>query len=256
MASSLLEPSAHTHAIGCWAASNAAFWSVSILCYVLDRVVPRSSPLGRWLFLRKVRPVRSTTSGLVMFFRDLCQRGQDSERLVITSQKWLINQVQAEKSYLTGREYFEATRLSALNMGPVALLASLPFTTLRASGVLGTPLAAADAWRAPRELLILLVIAPLVVDIWFYATHRALHFPRLYATIHKIHHRFKAPAAVCAVCVLLASSSSRGFSSAPAHGVARTPRPRPRGVTSSTRATRRRGVLWWFGATKRRAVSF
>jgi sterol desaturase/sphingolipid hydroxylase (fatty acid hydroxylase superfamily) len=35
----------------------------------------------------------------------------------------------------------------------------------------------------------------LFLDGWFYITHRMLHWPYLYARIHKVHHMFTAPAA-------------------------------------------------------------
>merc|ERR1712046_567363 len=40
------------------------------------------------------------------------------------------------------------------------------------------------------------VLCITIVDIWFYWTHRVLHFPVFYKAIHKLHHRFKAPTAV------------------------------------------------------------
>eukprot|EP00941_MAST-03F_sp_MAST-3F-sp1_P006146 g6146.t1 len=38
-----------------------------------------------------------------------------------------------------------------------------------------------------------------VVDWWFYLTHRVLHLKGVYKYIHKMHHRFKAPTAVAAM---------------------------------------------------------
>jgi sterol desaturase/sphingolipid hydroxylase (fatty acid hydroxylase superfamily) len=44
-----------------------------------------------------------------------------------------------------------------------------------------------------------LVACGLCVDMWFYWSHRALHWKPLYKHVHKMHHRFKAPNAVAAV---------------------------------------------------------
>ena len=39
----------------------------------------------------------------------------------------------------------------------------------------------------------------IIIDVWFYATHKMLHWPRFYKAIHKLHHRFKAPTAVASM---------------------------------------------------------
>ena len=36
----------------------------------------------------------------------------------------------------------------------------------------------------------------LTIEVWFYTTHRALHFPSVYKYVHKLHHKWKAPTAV------------------------------------------------------------
>jgi len=42
-------------------------------------------------------------------------------------------------------------------------------------------------------------ISAVVIDVWFYWTHRALHIKALYPLIHKKHHRFTAPCSLAAV---------------------------------------------------------
>ena len=47
------------------------------------------------------------------------------------------------------------------------------------------------------ELPALLLVYPLVTDLWFFCAHRLMHHRLLYARFHKMHHRFKAPEAIC-----------------------------------------------------------
>lgn len=48
------------------------------------------------------------------------------------------------------------------------------------------------------ETLIKLILAPLIGDITFYYTHRICHFNIFYKNVHKLHHDWKIPCAVCA----------------------------------------------------------
>eukprot|EP00928_Gymnodinium_smaydae_P073820 TRINITY_DN5694_c0_g2_i4.p1 TRINITY_DN5694_c0_g2~~TRINITY_DN5694_c0_g2_i4.p1 ORF type:complete len:258 (-),score=11.39 TRINITY_DN5694_c0_g2_i4:149-922(-) len=45
------------------------------------------------------------------------------------------------------------------------------------------------------------VVFFLWIDIWAYLAHRALHFPALYRTVHKVHHTFKQPTAFSALAL-------------------------------------------------------
>ena len=49
------------------------------------------------------------------------------------------------------------------------------------------------------ELLRLLLVHIAVLEILFYAVHRILHTPRLYRSIHKIHHEYTAPFAIASL---------------------------------------------------------
>lgn len=44
-----------------------------------------------------------------------------------------------------------------------------------------------------------LLVYVLLTDIWFFAAHRLMHTKMLYRRIHKIHHKFTAPEAICGV---------------------------------------------------------
>lgn len=39
------------------------------------------------------------------------------------------------------------------------------------------------------------LLCGVIIELWFFSTHRLLHYPMFYAPIHKLHHRFKAPIA-------------------------------------------------------------
>lgn len=62
---------------------------------------------------------------------------------------------------------------------------------------LGTPLASSP-W-SPLDFLFHLPVYILAVDACFFTTHRILHTPHLYASVHKFHHNFTAPFAIAAV---------------------------------------------------------
>ena len=43
------------------------------------------------------------------------------------------------------------------------------------------------------------IIHLIIIECWFYTSHRLLHYPPLYRTIHKIHHIYKAPTAIACI---------------------------------------------------------
>jgi hypothetical protein len=44
-----------------------------------------------------------------------------------------------------------------------------------------------------------LAVMGVVIEVWFYSTHRLLHWPPLFKAVHKLHHRFHAPTAVASM---------------------------------------------------------
>jgi sterol desaturase/sphingolipid hydroxylase (fatty acid hydroxylase superfamily) len=105
--------------------------------------------------------------------------------------------IQGDKSLLTSSEWLHVAALAAVNMTVVSYMASLGFEVLTTALHGRLPLETDPfVWylQAPR-----LAACVVIVDLWFYWTHRALHWPPLYRTVHKIHHRFTAPCAVVAV---------------------------------------------------------
>ena len=57
----------------------------------------------------------------------------------------------------------------------------------------GTPLASWDEELHLGWAALHFIVHVLIIDVWFYLTHCALHWRSLYGPIHKFHHRFKAP---------------------------------------------------------------
>ena len=57
-----------------------------------------------------------------------------------------------------------------------------------------------DPWNGPWEVFLKLPVHILLTEFWFYGTHVLLHsIPLFYRNIHSVHHRFKAPTAMCCV---------------------------------------------------------
>ncbi len=50
-----------------------------------------------------------------------------------------------------------------------------------------------------------------LTDLWFYATHRCMHTKAFYSRFHKLHHRFKAPEAICGAQQHLVEAAASGI---------------------------------------------
>lgn len=107
---------------------------------------------------------------------------------------------QESKSYFTITEWLEAVLLSNFNLLVSSWFITLPLMCFwyhlqvyRGQEMVSSYTAKEfNMYRFPLDILIHVV----TVDIWFYVTHRILHYPILYKLVHKLHHRFKAPTAV------------------------------------------------------------
>ena len=108
---------------------------------------------------------------------------------------------QGSRSYFTAREWMEAVVVSMGNILICSWAATVPLMHLYRKGYLsptGPNMDESSAFEWPREL-VNFALHGIIVDIWFYTTHRILHWPMFYKAIHKFHHRFKAPVAVASM---------------------------------------------------------
>lgn len=110
---------------------------------------------------------------------------------------------QGERSTFTIQEWGEAFSVSMINLLGTSWFFLIPASWLRhalhdTDALSKHTLLITDPFHWPTEI-IKFVTCFFIVDVWFYVTHRALHSKILYARIHKIHHRFKAPTAVAAM---------------------------------------------------------
>ena len=105
---------------------------------------------------------------------------------------------QGARSYFSRAEWLEATGMSLMNLAFFSWFATIPAWMLQSSGVLRgrTKLTSMDEDLHLPTALVHFALHGVIIDIWFFSTHMALHWPPLYRAVHKFHHRFKAPTAV------------------------------------------------------------
>lgn len=100
---------------------------------------------------------------------------------------------QGHRSYFTFKEVVDAISLGLFNIIVSAFLfTTMPYVWMWKAA--DHDMTEASEWVFKTEVVKFLLSA-VIVETWFFSTHRLLHHPALYARIHKIHHRFKAPIA-------------------------------------------------------------
>ena len=113
----------------------------------------------------------------------------------------MAHKVQGHRNYFTLPQWLQAVGVGLINLLCFSWFATLPCWVLQRDGYLrgGTPATAVEAEFDLPTAMLHFAIHGIVIDVWFYGTHRLIHCPILYRWIHKFHHRFKAPTAVACV---------------------------------------------------------
>mgnify|MGYP000495028702 CR=1 FL=1 len=113
--------------------------------------------------------------------------------------KWL-HASKIQHKYFSVGNYVDTACVAAFNMILIAPLLCIPYESAWASGVGGlyNRTQEEDPFNWWREILNVLGSA-VIVNLWFYWTHRLIHNEKLYAPIHKIHHKWQAPCSAAAV---------------------------------------------------------
>ena len=109
---------------------------------------------------------------------------------------------QGSKSYFTVKEWTDAVSLSLFNLFFSSWLVVLPTFALHKLLVRKGFHESLASFNDDFDLVSEVgrfAACGIIIDVWFYATHKMLHWPRFYKAIHKLHHRFKAPTAVASM---------------------------------------------------------
>jgi len=113
---------------------------------------------------------------------------------------WTLDmKTQGAKSFFTCTEWAEAVGMSLLNFFIFSWLVTVPtYYYIQKEGMLrgGSAMHPVEENFSYLWAAVHFVAHVNIIDVWFYSTHRILHWGPLYNWIHKQHHRFKAPNAV------------------------------------------------------------
>jgi sterol desaturase/sphingolipid hydroxylase (fatty acid hydroxylase superfamily) len=108
---------------------------------------------------------------------------------------------QGAKSYMNWKTTLYVVFTCLINMFVFSWVAMIPvWTVLHRGGLLRHEhqlLASFDEPLRPLDCIKNFLVHAIVIDVWFYSTHKILHWPGIYKAIHKLHHTYHAPTAVC-----------------------------------------------------------
>jgi len=143
-------------------------------------------------------PLQDRTANLMMISAILgyaVMSGLCSLLDLVSPKQW---KCQGSRSYMGMKTWCRVVGVSLSNMFVSSWVVLLPIWYLHKSGILrsGTPLASFGDSLNISSCLMNFGIHSIVIEIWFYSTHKLLHWGPLYKSIHKLHHTFKAPTAV------------------------------------------------------------
>lgn len=182
----------------CAVVANVVFWTWSFIGWTLDRcswrgrtgVVDTNRSTGRSDTDTASTSARSTSTAI---------------------NRWLYSQKIQSDDALTycatnpqlGWKIFRVVAFNMIAVTPlIALGAEWLFDALYDNKYPGSSnrrrLTSVDDWRPVVEIPKLLV-SFWIVSVWFYSTHRMLHWKCFYKTIHKLHHSLTAPPAMGSV---------------------------------------------------------
>ena len=100
---------------------------------------------------------------------------------------------QGHRSYFTWSEVWDAMSLGLFNICICAFIfTTVPYVYLWKYA--DHDMREDSPWDFQTEAF-KFVLSGVIIELWFFTTHRLLHHPMFYAPIHKLHHRFKAPIA-------------------------------------------------------------
>ena len=208
----------------CAVVANVIFWMFSFICWVLDRyaVMGRrglvassnndagssrssnnnaSSGIGRWLHNQKIQPHDSLTYcstnpqlGWKIFYLSAFNMIAVTPIIAIGAEFLFGIMYNNDRGQRHDHDHIDDTigRITISSIGTGA-------ADHRDGTMTGlTRKLAEDEWLPTIEIPKIFIMFA-IVSVWFYTTHRMLHFKCFYKTIHKIHHSLTAPTAMGAV---------------------------------------------------------